>query len=244
MFKKHPLFIALLTICALVLIGGGALAFMAKSAAEAEAQRGDQLRRELQAALSRSPAPTAEHLAEAERNVEELVAVLRDQIQNVKGGRSISGSSAPRDKQLIYFQIEGFRDNFRNAAQRVEPLYVQADPNADGTEDNALQIPEAFDFGFSRLLDAGRPPEDSHVPIVYQQKEILTYLLRRLYEARPLRMVAVRREPAQEVYYRRNPDQRPKETRGSDPQAFRMAEDEFLMQIGRASCRERVSFTV
>lgn len=201
--KKHPLFVTLLSVCSLVLLVTLVLTILATNQLSETQKKIRSQVSQRGIVYSLDPAPTEDNLQAAEANVEELLDVLQAQIEVARGSTSFNPEDAPESGSDLFFDLETFRNDFINRAKLVRPTFT--DETTDDFE--PLQIPSDFAFGFSAYLDAGEPPEDEHVGVVYVQKQVLSHLLNELYEARPLEMIAVRREPAATIFDRRKAEE-------------------------------------
>lgn len=182
-FKKYPIFTALLVI--LLLIFAAQIYFFSKLRTDTEVARvaAERSARTLQTYLQTSPAPTAANLELAEGNVKALSDELRQRIQAVRGQiDSAVGQDVPASASDLLFEVQSFVDRY-NALAR-----------APGDEIDPIQLPANFGFSFRNLLDSGVPPEDSQIPGLWKQKEIIQYLMDSLYASGPISITAVDRE--------------------------------------------------
>ncbi len=247
-FKQHPLFLSVLLVSALVLAGGAFLAYQAHQGLEAARKKLRATENRVASARSLSPAPTPESVALAEANLAELLATLERQIAMASGSLEDIRQVVPESPNQMYFDLEGFAAELRLAAASVRPLFGEGDPAA------RMAVPANFGeyaFGFSRFLTGvggGNPPPRELIPVVHRQKEIVNFLVLRLFEARPLAFLGVKVESAESVLARRSaPPQapavtpatpgvgggRPVGSRGAAPVAARP--DEFV--VGGQSLR-------
>jgi len=162
---------------------GAFLAFSASAEvekAESELEAAELQRRNL---LSSAPAPSAENLAAAEANSAALSEQLASIRQDLERGARLSTSS---DGIEVMAGIQQFISNFQRK--------VSAQTNEEG-EPTPIAVPDNFAFGFERYRDEAQPPRDeSRIPVLDKQRQILSYLLNQLIEARPENIESVERE--------------------------------------------------
>lgn len=226
--KKHPIFISIIAVCVLVLIVTGVFAFMASARVETASDKLDRAASRLAAAKLREPAPSEANLTAAQNELDELLAALETQIEIAAGRVERLQMDPPTNGNQMFFELEGYAAELSTLARNVLPIYAEVDPANPQTMD----LPDNFEdyaFGFQRYLGNGTPPDDELVPIVNLQKEVLNYLLRELFDVRPLGLVRVQRENARAVLERRSGVTSP-ERRQRQPFA-----DEFV--IGGQSLR-------
>lgn len=229
--KKHPLFCGVLGLSLLIFLALAGLTVLENARLSRDEDRIRRLRQELASAAALETAPTEENLAKSAKNVEQLTRVLEQAIAVSRGKRSVSLDQVPQSASDLFLDLEAFRGSMQRAADEVEPLFAN---NAEGASDGLrLQVPEGFSFGFATFLDSGRPPEDPLVEVVYKQKEILAFLLRRLFEAEPYRLLEVQREPAEQVRRRLSGESTPS-TAGQTASRNRFNPDQFEIDPSRS----------
>lgn len=199
-FKQNPLFVTLLAVFTLLFIGGVVMIFVLSGQSAKEAKALKSAETSLRGALTLSPAPTSDNIEAAEANVKALRAVLEREIQSTRGSKpALLKGKAPASGTEMLFQLEAYKNEFLREAKRTVPINVGEKEleimKKEGVEPPSVKVPDGFNFGFSRYLASGEPPSASQIPVIYQQKEILTYLLRKLLSTRPISIVSVQREP-------------------------------------------------
>lgn len=188
-FKKYPVFASLITVFVLLFVAG--LVFIYLSFAGLGKAKKDFTRAEssYQSALRLSPAPTQQNVASSEQNVEQLASALQTQIDATKGRvPTFISKDVPKTEADMLFQLEAFKDQFTRDAAQIKPWGV------DGDDATGIKLPEDFDFGFARFLSTGTPPPEKYIPVVFEQKEILAYVLRKLYDSEPVSIESIQRE--------------------------------------------------
>lgn len=200
-FKKHPLFSVTITACLLAFAAFTALSWLSYNNLQEAQDDYERAQQQLSAAQNLDPAPSEENVQAAQDNLDSLLGALAEQIEIARGtGTRFSTADAPEKGTDMLFELEGFRQRFANAAAQVPQLFTEL--NSEGKPIQPMELPEGFNFGFDRYLSDGNPPPNEHVAVIYQQKEILTYLLRKLFDARPIGLMEVQREPAEVVLER------------------------------------------
>ncbi|QYY36533.1 Amuc_1100 family pilus-like protein [Ruficoccus sp. ZRK36] len=233
-FKKYPIFGGFIAICLLLFIAGLVFIFLGFGGLGKARKSFTQAERSYRSALSLSPAPTAENAQQSEKNVQELAAALQAQIDATAGhAPSIVSTDAPKTEADMLFQLEAFKEQFTKDAADVEPLGA-----ADDTV--GIQLPDDFNFSFSRFLESGTPPPSKFIPAVFEQKEVLGYLLRKLYDSQPTGILSIQRETQVEEIEAQGGAQdnanRRRANRNNDRDtATTSKDDEF--QIGELSAR-------
>ncbi len=192
--KKHPAFSALLGVLVLVglgLAGYGYFLFTKEQALRK--QLADQSRR-LKSVLTANPAPTEENLASAEANLAQLKAKLADYLESLKGQRAFA--AAPKKGSDLIVDLRAYVDRLNNVAAKRE-----------------IVVPKNFTYGFARYVGADvAPPSAEAIPLVFRQREILGYVMDKLFEAKqgnqPMQLVAVEREAVEGLPSTREGSQR------------------------------------
>ncbi|WP_309387197.1 Amuc_1100 family pilus-like protein [Cerasicoccus frondis] len=198
--KQNPVFSALLVLFILLFIGGIAMFFVLKGQVDKEQKTLKSAGNSLNAALSLSPAPTEENLQSAEENVASLTNALDARIKSTLGTKpGLLKATPPSSGTQMLFQLRAYRNEFAQVASRTVPVDISDTEveklKEEGKPVPSTSLPDNFAFGFSRYIDSGEPPADDDVALVNRQKEILTYILRKLFNTRPKGIVAVVRSP-------------------------------------------------
>lgn len=178
--RQNPLFASALALAALVVAGEAAGIFERAAAARASAAQWERKRGELQAMARLTPAPTREavqaiaaDLAGAQRALATMQAALKGR---GPAAERLRLARAPRARTEAYFDLATFVEKTRDLARK-----------------NAVEVrPEAARFGFSVYANEG--PDLERVESVFLQRQIVQFLVEALIEARPLALLAVKRE--------------------------------------------------
>ncbi len=187
-FKKYPVFTSLVAVFCLLFVAGLVFIYLSYTGLTKAEKRFDQTERSYRSALGLSPAPTSENAEVSEKNVQELATALQAQIEATKGRvPTFISKKPPQTETDMLFQLEAFKEQFTKDAAEVVPLGAP-----EGT--TGIKLPDDFAFSFSRFLDSGTPPPAKFIPAIYEQKEILAYLLRKLYDSEPFSIESIQRE--------------------------------------------------
>ena len=194
--KKYPAFFGLIGLFLVVFIAGLVFIFLSLSSAGKAKEDFEKAQRGLKSAQSLSPAPSQENLAASEENIRQLAAALERQVKATRGRSPelLDREKAPTQPVTMLVQLENFASDFTQEAATVIPWGADEDRKAQG-----IELPDNFKFGFSRYLDTGQQPEDKVIPELFKQKQILSFILRRLYDSQPFSIVSVQREALVEV---------------------------------------------
>lgn len=226
-FKQNPLFSGLVALFLLLFIAGVVFIFMASGSASDAKKAFARAESSYRSALALNPAATPANLQASEENVEKLAKALEAQVATTKGSAPfIISQTPPTTEAAMLFQLEAFKEQFTKDAAMVVPF-------GKSDDEPGIGLPEDFNFGFSRFLEEGDPPPTEFIPIVFEQKEILAYLLRKLYDSKPNSIESVQREMKEEVI--------PAETQpgtasaNNRPSRDRLKKDEF--EVGKISAQ-------
>ena len=181
--KKNLIFTIILAVCTMAFVAGAYLAL-------AEAGKIDEAKKNLTAAESdlskmcfNDPAPTPENVATSTENVSELEAELRKIREDLGRGFRITTSD---DGVAVMAGIQQFISKYQRKA------VTHTDKDGEPVE---IIVPEDFAFGFEQYLDEATMLDDEKlIPVLDKQRQILSYLLNKLYEAEPESIVSVERE--------------------------------------------------
>ena len=181
--KKNLTFTIIVVVCILAFAAGAYLAL-------AESGKIDQAKQNISSAESQlnnmrfaDPAPTQENVEASAKNVAELEAELREIREDLEQGARISAST---DGIGVMAGIQQFISEYQREAVAL------ADKGGEPLE---IIVPDDFAFGFEQYIDEARMLEDEDlIPVLDKQRQILSYLLDKLYGAKPESIVSVERE--------------------------------------------------
>ncbi len=125
------------------------------------------------------PAPTPENEALVAADLEQANAALAAMRADLTG-RSLSV-----DRLKLQSVPERRPDAFFDIADFVERMRFRAEQAGVGLKSDER-------FGFAEFAHVG--PEQDEIPAVFRQRLVMQYLLEQLFDARPERLLAVRRE--------------------------------------------------
>jgi hypothetical protein len=181
--KKNLTFTIIVVVCILSFAVGAYLAL-------AESGKIDQAKQNISSAESQlnnmrfaDPAPTQENLEASARNVAELEAKLREIREDLEQGARMSSST---DGIGVMASIQQFISEYQREATALTDK---------GGEPLEIIVPDDFAFGFEQYIDEARMLEDEDlIPVLDKQRQILSYLLDKLYGAKPESILSVERE--------------------------------------------------
>lgn len=183
--KKNLTFTIVLVVCFLAFGAGVYLAFAESGKISQAKQRISGAEAQLNNLRFADPAPTQENIAASEANVAELeqeIAKVREVLQ--RGARLATST----DGIGVMASIQQYITEYGRKAQE----FTHTD--ADGNE-VAIELPGDFAFGFEQYMDEATPEDDAKIiATLDKQRQILSYLLNKLYESEPHSVVAVERE--------------------------------------------------
>lgn len=242
-FKENPIFSILIIVLLLAFAGGAWLDYTAYEKSQKHDRQESGAERDLRNTLALNPAPTQENLTAAKDNIAALKESLRQQVETTKGTNpGLIDTNAPSNGTELLFQLRGYREQLvRDAAKQI-PINVNEQSVEEGNVANpGVKIPDNFAFGFSRYLHNEVPPRDADVAKVYQQKEILEYLIDQLLDTRPIEIRGIQRETLEAA----GADAAPQAPRGRAAAAERqqLPTDEFRIGGNSVAVKDAVATT-
>ena len=181
--KKNLTFTIIVAVCALVFVTGAYLAFAESSNVDQAKQKITSAESQLENMRFANPSPTPENVEASTENVAELAAELRKIREDFERGARITTST---DGIGVMAGIQQFISNY----QREAAAHSDKDSDKAG-----IIVPDDFGFGFEQYLDeATMLDDDELIPVLDKQRQILSYLLNKLYDANPESIVSVQRE--------------------------------------------------
>ena len=186
--KKNPILFTLLMVASLLSVAGLYFAFNA-SGQLAEAQKNASESGSLLKGLQEfSPAPSADNILIAKRNVEELDHALREIRKDLQRGSKMTLSN---DGVSVMAGIQQFISESRQK--------VISHERYNSVEQDAVSIPiviaEEFAFGFEDYAqEASMPESASAILYLDKQRQILEYVINLVVAANPHSIDSVERE--------------------------------------------------
>lgn len=179
-YRKNPLFAAVITLCALLVLAEGGLIYERYAAWHAAQKKLREQTSELQGMAGLTPPPTPEVAAAIEADLAKAQASLASMQNELKGrgptAERLRNAKIPAARTDAYFDLATFVEKMRALAQK-----------------NGVEVrPDAAQFGFS--VYAKDPPETERIEPVFRQRQVAQYLLESLLEAHPRAVLAVNRE--------------------------------------------------
>ena len=181
--KKNLIFTIIMAVCILVFAAGVYLAFDESGKIDQKKQKITVVESQLKTMRFADPAPTLENVEASAKNVAELKAGLRKIREDLERGARISTSA---DGIGVMAGIQQFISKFQRKA------LTHTDKDGEPVE---IIVPSDFAFGFEQYLDEATMLDDEElIPVLDKQRQILSYLLTKLYESEPKSIVSVERE--------------------------------------------------
>ena len=181
--KKNFIFTIIMVVCILVFASGAYFTFAESGKIDQKKQKISSAESQLKNMRYADPAPTPENVEASAENVAELKAGLSKIREDLERGARITTSA---DGIGVMAGIQQFISNY----QRKAATYTDKDG-----EPVEIIVPDDFAFGFEHYLDEATMLEDEElIPVLDKQRQILSYLLNKLYEAEPESIVSVERE--------------------------------------------------
>ncbi len=183
--KKNLTFTILVAICILVFAAGAYLAFAESNTISKAKQKISAAETKLNSFRYADPAPTEDNVLASEKNLAELDKELQKIRDVLERGARITTS---RDGIGVTAAIQQYIPEYQRKAARY--TYTAA----DGTE-QPIQVPDRFGFGFEQYLGESPTLDNSETTAeLDKQRQILSYLIDKLYESKPHSLVSVKRE--------------------------------------------------
>jgi hypothetical protein len=181
--KKNLTFTIIVIICLLAFGAGAYLAFSESGKIAQAKQKITSAESQLNNMRFADPAPSDENVAASEENVAQLVAELKKIRENLERGARMTTST---DGIGVMAGVQQYISEYRRKA-------------ASHTDENDIEspitVPQNFGFGFEQYVDNASPlVDEKRIRTLDQQRQILSYLLDRLYSADPESIVSVQRE--------------------------------------------------
>lgn len=185
LIHKNLTFTIVLVVGFLAFCAGAYLAFAESGKISEVKQRISGAEAQLKNLRFADPAPTEENMAASEANLAELKQELGKVREVLQRGARLSTST---DGIVVMAAIQQYITEYGRKAKQFTHT------NADG-EALAIELPGDFAFGFEQYMDEATPEDDTDIiATLDKQRQILSYLLNKLYESEPHSLVAVERE--------------------------------------------------
>ena len=181
--KKNLVFTIIVFVCIMAFAAGAYLALAESGKIDQAKQKITSAESQLKSMRFADPAPTQENVEASSENVSELEAELRKIREDLEQGARISTST---DGVSVMASIQQFIFEYQRKAA------VLTDKGGESVE---IIVPDDFAFGFEQYLDEARMLDDEDlIPVLDKQRQILSYLLDKLYGAEPESILSVERE--------------------------------------------------
>ncbi|MGZ0707978.1 hypothetical protein ACWPKO_06535 [Coraliomargarita sp. W4R53] len=181
--KKNLTFTIIVVICLLAFAAGAYLAFAESGKIGNAKQKITSAESQLNNMRFADPAPSQENVTASKENAEQLVAELKKIRENLERGARITTST---DGIGVMAGVQQYISEYRRKAA------AHSDEN---DIESPIGLPSDFGFGFEQYVDDASPLEDeAKIKLLDKQRQILSYLLDRLYDSDPESIVSVQRE--------------------------------------------------
>lgn len=183
LIKKNLVFSIIVLGCSLAFAAGAYFTFAESAAVNDAEEKVSSTRMKLENVLNANPAPTEANIEAARQNVARLTAKLETIRTDLEQGARLTTST---DGIGVMAAVQRFISEYdRRAEEHVD----------DNEEADPIEVPDNFAFGFERYFDEAEVPEDAAaIPVLDKQRQILSYLLNKLFNADPQSIVSVKRE--------------------------------------------------
>ena len=164
-FEKYPIFSTVCTMSALAFIAGLVLSFMAAGSLSDAETKMKRARSQFQSAQATTPSSVIENVEALDANLADLEGAFQEAVSRLESTRPFELAG---DSDVLLPTILKYVRDFQARAK--------ASPHITAKDDEA--------FGFSNYARGGvKPPPQDIVPIVDKQRQILTYIVQRLFDA-------------------------------------------------------------
>ncbi len=181
--KKNLSFTIVVVVCLLAFGAGAYLAFAESSKIGSAKQTINSAETRLNNMRFADPAPSEANVEASRENVKQLEEVLKSMRADLQRGSRITTSS---DGIGVMAGIQQYISEYRRKAGAQTDENGEADP---------ITLPKDFGFGFEQYLDEATPLDDPKLSAMLdEQRQILSYLLNKLFAADPDSIVSVKRE--------------------------------------------------
>lgn len=187
-FKKNLIFSTVIIVCLLTFFAGSFLALNESGAIGKAEQEMKSAQANLKNLRFSDPAPSMENVEASAENVAQLQSALNAIREDLQRGDRLSISS---DGIGVMAGVQQFISDYQRKSSG------QVDVN---NEPAPISLPQDFAFGFQEYIDEAKPLSDPKSSAVLdQQRQILSYLMDKLIEAKPTSLVSVEREVLEQV---------------------------------------------
>jgi hypothetical protein len=183
LLKKHLTFSIVVVVCLFVFVAGAYLAYSESGKIGKAKQQIRTAEKQLDNLRFADPAPSEENVRASKQNVEELVAELTSIRKDLERGSRLTTST---DGIGVMAGIQQYITDFQRKAAEHLDMHGESDP---------IELSTDFAFGFEQYVKEATPFDDEQVvAMLDKQRQILEYLLNKLYNSDPASIVSVKRE--------------------------------------------------
>jgi hypothetical protein len=196
LLKKNLTFTVVVGVCVLVFVAGAYLAFAESGKISKAKQQITTAETQLNNLRFADPAPSEANVIASEENVKQLVSELASIRQDLERGSRITTST---DGIGVMAGIQQYITDYQRKAAAHVDIHGEPDP---------ITLSDDFAFGFEQYVKEATPFDDKKVvALLDKQRQILSYLLNKLYDANPDSIVAVKREVLEQASSAKGNDQ-------------------------------------
>jgi len=183
LLKKNLTFTVVVVVSLFVFIAGAYLAYAESSQIDKAKQKISSAESQLNNMRFADPAPTDENVAASQQNVDQLQSVLKQIRDDLQRGARLDLSD---DGIGVMAGIQQYISEYRRKA---------AAHIGENGEPAPIALPNGFGFGFEQYLKEATMLDDAKlIPVLDQQRQILSYLLNQLYKSDPASIESIQRE--------------------------------------------------
>lgn len=183
--KKNLTFTIAVSVCVLVFAVGAYMAFAESSMISKAKQSISGAEAQLNNFRYADPAPTEDNVIASEKNLADLDAELQKIREVLQRGARITTST---DGIGVTAAIQQYISEYQRKAER----FTYTDTEG---EEQPIQLPNNFGFGFESYLGEQETLDNSETTArLDRQRQVLSYLIDKLYESKPHSLVSVKRE--------------------------------------------------
>ncbi|NBB79419.1 MAG: hypothetical protein GVY36_08240 [Verrucomicrobia bacterium] len=181
--KKNLVFSVVLLVCLLAFAAGAYLTYAEIARISQQEQTLRSAKTQLNSVLNADPSPTEANVEATRKNVRELTAELESIRTSLEQGARLNMST---DGIQVMASIQQFITDYQKKAEQNIRQDDEAVP---------ISLPDDFAFGFEQYIDEATIPDDPEViPVLDKQRQIISYLLNKLFSADPHSIESVKRE--------------------------------------------------
>jgi len=195
LIKKNLTFTIVVVVCLLAFGAGAYLAFAESGKIDQAKQKITSAQTQLNNMRYADPAPSEPNVKASKENVRQLVAKLSAIREDLERGARMTTST---DGIGVMASIQQYISEYRRKA---------SEHTGENDTESPIILPKDFGFGFEQYVNVATPLVDpAQNKVLDKQRQILSYLLNKLYDANPESIVSVKREVLEQQAAANNSD--------------------------------------